>query len=194
MPPAAVESATALYLTRVSELLATSSPTTSAYLGSQQNEVQLRDGKSLLDGVHHQMCLTCGTLMVPGLTCISSRGKPIPKKGRPKTGHLGPPIHAALVQTCRVCHRKTVAPVVPADIKASYHDKKTYPSMSQRAALPSAANHNAASVAEPSSARTSGKQRAKARKDKSGLQALLNKNKASTNSTPPLDLMDFMKA
>ena len=196
MPPPVVEFATALYLSRASDLLANSSPSTSAYLGSQQTEIQHRDGKPVLGGMRHRMCLACGTLMVPGVTCISSRGKPTPTNVKTRsTQGSGPQIHAKLVQNCKVCHKKTVAPDFPAETQTSYHDKKSKPSISETAAIPSVAINNPASGAKPSSAKTSSKQRAKARRDASGLQALLNKSKASTNSTPPpLELMDFMKA
>jgi hypothetical protein len=180
----------AAFLENSSRYLAISSPSTSAHLMTERialsstTDNEHATVKGLRDGV----CNACGTLTVLGWNTTIKHGqklrsnttqKPMRKRQR------------RVIQVCRVCHRDTITTL---DVKVNAVKG------SQPTSGPSTTSKH--SVEAPASTmnkvaeKTSRKQRAKAKKDTSGLQALLNKSKqtSASSSSFKLDLMDFMKA
>jgi hypothetical protein len=175
------------FLENSSRYLAISSPSTSAHLMTERIALSSTDServttKGLRDGV----CNACGTLMVSGWNTTMKYGQ------KPCSNTTQRPIRKRqhrLIQVCRVCHRDTVTTL---DVKANAvkgSQPTLGPSTTSKHPVEAPATMNEVT------GKTSSKQRAKARKETSGLQALLNKSKqASASSSFKLDLMDFVKA
>jgi poly(A) polymerase Pap1 len=179
----------AAFLENSSRYVAISSPSTSAHLMTERIALSstTNNERATAKGLRDSVCNACGTLMVLGWNATMKHGqklrsnttqRPIRKRQR------------RLIQVCRVCHRDTVT-TLNVEVNAVKGGQPTSgPFTTSKHSVEASATMS--KVAE----KTSSKQRAKARKETSGLQALLNKSKqtsASSSSFKP-DLMDFMKA
>jgi ribonuclease MRP protein subunit SNM1 len=173
----------AAFLENSSRYLAISSPSTSAHLMTERIALSTDGERAAAKGLRDNVCNACGTLMILGWNatmghehklCSSTTQKPIRKRQR------------RLIQVCQVCHRETV--IAWNAVKGGQPTLSHSTTSKHPVEAPATMNKGAE--------KTSGKQRAKARKEKSGLQALLNKSKqtSASSSTFKLDLMDFMKA
>jgi hypothetical protein len=173
----------AAFLENSSRYLAISSPSTSAHLMTERIALSMDSERAAAKGLRDNVCNACGTLRVLGWNTTMGRGhtklcsnttqRPMRKRQR------------RLIQVCQVCHRETVTALNA----AKGNQPTSSPSTTFKHPVEAPATMNKAAE------KTSGKQRAKARKEKNGLQALLNKSKqTSASSTFKLDLMDFMKA
>ena len=173
----------AAFLENSSRCLAISSPSTSAHLMTERIALSTDSEHAAAKGLRDNVCNACGTLMVLGWNttighghklCSSTMQRPI-QKGRRRW-----------ILVCQVCHRETVTALNA--VKGGQPTSSPSTTSKHPVEAPATMNKGAE--------KTSGKQRAKARKEKSGLQALLNKSKqtSASSSTFKLDLMDFMKA
>lgn len=178
----------ASYLQNAAHLLAVSSPTASALLGSARNQL-IDDMKTEattkeLEALRRDTCHACGNVMVPGWSCTiqgKSRRKQKGMKQDAKTNDLA----TKIIINCSRCQRQTENPL-PGQPRKHLRRSKSV-AFSEPAATASIASKDAGSGA-PKTANASSKQRQKARKG--GLQAMLEKNKTQS-SNQGLDLMDF---
>jgi len=173
----------AAFLENSSRYLAISSPSTSAHLMTERIALSTDGERAATKDLRDNVCNACGTLVVFGWNAAMGHGhklhgstmqRPIRKRQR------------RLIQVCQVCHRETV--IAWNAVKGGQPTSSPSTTSKHPVEAPATMNKGAE--------KTSGKQRAKARKEKSGLQALLNKSKqtSASSSTFKLDLMDFMKA
>jgi hypothetical protein len=178
------------FLENSSRYLAISSPSTSAHLMTERialSSSTTDNERATVKGLRDGVCNACGTLMVLGWNatvkqgrklCSNTTQRPIRKRQR------------KLIQVCRICHRDTVT-TLDVEVNAVKGSQPTSgPSTTSKHSEEAPATMNKAAE------KTSSKQRAKARKETSGLQALLNKSKqtSASSSSFKLDLMDFLKA
>lgn len=180
----------ARYLQEAARLLAVSSPSASAFLGSARNkliqETELDTTSKDWDVLRRDTCGACGNLLVPGWSCqVSTRQQAQRRSRRGKDGPKVSTLPATeLVYTCTRCRRRTeqILQHQPRRRPASQHV------ISSKSETSSSRPETEGESKGLKTANTSSKQRQKARKG--GLQAMLEKNKAQ-KSTQGLDLMDF---
>ena len=191
MPLSKVEDARAAFLHESSLLLAVSSPSTSAYLTTEHISQVLQTASSVPDYLRYKYCIACGSLNSPGWTTsftrpCRDRKQPKTKKRSAERRKTQPFTRPAVSLTCHVCYSETTH-ALPSLSKVQSTSRKK-----QEAAL---LTHPAASPAAQAEAdRSTGKKRPKARKERMGLHALLNKSKQASTPSTTLDLMDFLKA
>jgi hypothetical protein len=177
----------AAFLESSSRYMAISSPSTSAHLMTERIALRTDSEHAAAKDLRDNVCNACGTLMVLGWNATMGHGQ------KPCSNTTQRPIRKRqrrLIQVCRVCHRQTVTALGVKVNAVKGGQPTSSPSTTSKHPVEAPATLNKAAE------KTSGKQRAKARKEKSGLQALLNKSKqtSASSSTFKLDLMDFMKA
>ena len=174
-------------------------PATSAHLTLQRN-YEAADNSLPLQVEGSSVCSACGTIMIPGRTSRTSivHAKATKTKVRTKKhgkdDRAGTPIKFVRVD-CLTCHRYEKKP-----LQGSSGTNIKKPSMLRTRTVPSVSGFadkepsDMPQSARVSTASASSKQRAKARKH-GGLQAMLEKTKASVNSSQGfgLDLLDLMK-
>ena len=179
------------FLSEASQLLFASSSSTSAYLSSQRVTLErAQQPRSNFKGA----CAGCGTLALPGLT-VSDVKKHSPenaKRGKPRAASHPAPTRSLRRQKCNVCGRITTSHVDKS--KKAARSSTRQDTEIDRTKIPLEAKQAPASQQhqEPKSMSVNSKKRAKARKDREGLQALLNKNKQPSTKAD-LNLMDFMR-
>ena len=165
-------------------------PAISAHLMLQRNS-EAADNSVPLQLEGSRACRACGTILIPGSTSRTSILREKATKTRihlrehGKDGRAGTPVKWLRVD-CLICHRYEKKPLQPPGLKA-----QTAPSVSGFANKKPSDMTQSARVGTASAG---SKQRAKARKH-GGLQAMLEKTKASANSSRGfgLDLLDLMK-
>jgi hypothetical protein len=173
------------YLQSSARMLFLSSASTSQHLSAQCLELaHSRSTPAWKEAVN--ACEACGGFLVPGWTTsikvVTSKAKRNPT-AQQKDGGLR---RKLLSRRCLFCNRVTKETV---DQQWKRKDRQAQsPAVSHP---PVAESPQDEPVAEKSS-KLSSKKRARARKDREGLQALLNKS-AQTKSAPSLNLMDLMK-
>ncbi|ETN41711.1 uncharacterized protein HMPREF1541_03647 [Cyphellophora europaea CBS 101466] len=175
------------FLNHASQQLCLSSPSTSAYL-SMNLDLQFNNQTNQ---TRTRSCKSCGTSNAAGFTSeenisISARAQSKGQRKRSQQDRL-----ATWTSHCLICGRNT---------KHSF-TARAKPASSMKGALPIKASQEPLSPApttvglnpqashEP---KLSSKKRAKARKDREGLQALLNKTKLAAVPSK-LSFMDLMK-
>lgn len=182
--------ARAIYLQNAAHLLAVSSPTASAFIGSARNqlfqdfETDATTTTKESEALHRNTCRACGNVMIPGWSCTiqgKSRSKQRGRKQDAKTNETA----TKIIYSCSRCQRETEQPV-PAQPRRHLKRLKNVTS-TEPTAVAGVPSKDAESKA-PKTANASSKQRQKARKG--GLQAMLAKNKTQS-SNQGLDLMDF---
>ncbi|KAF1956250.1 hypothetical protein CC80DRAFT_413748 [Byssothecium circinans] len=176
------------FLKKAAHALAVSSPTISSVLGSAHrsllsvNDMDIGAQAKSWDALGHEMCGSCGSVILPGWTSsITRQMRRKGKEGQPKD--LKEP-EKPIIYVCLRCDRKTprTLQVRPAKHMVTKTTAKviepwgTKPPIEQDSKV-------------TKSASATSKQRKKARKG--GLQAMLEKSK-SISSSGGLELMDFM--
>lgn len=175
------------HLDHASYLLHASSPSTSAFLQTQYNNVADENEVQIPEERKRKICVSCGTILIPGITSRTSTVKRNPKR-RNSVRKLK---HKTAFIECQKCNTRikyTVKPVTPEKMKAGRKDSLA----SKALANVSSDLHSAGKQL----AENTNKKRARPRKSNS-LQALLARGKAeatsSTNTGFILDLKDLLK-
>jgi hypothetical protein len=187
------------FLAEASQQLFATGSTTSAHLSAERNGLHsgLRDSSK---GTDFSSCRACGTIWVPGLSMELKTTLPV-TQGKRSTPGVSSTRTTITTVSCNACGR--VARHVQLYERKSRSTRRTQQAAS---AIPPIAPDHATTVEEvteqsatgtprstPSESKLSSKQRAKARKDRSGLQALLKGSKESNPSAPKLSFMSLMK-
>lgn len=182
------------FLATASQQLFESSPTTSAHLSAENVNLQR---------VHQRFrglggcCRSCGTLAIPGVTSslVTSRisGEPGPKRRMKQKSFTS---RSTTIQQCLACGRHTKETITKPNKSVRAISTTVVPPLQAPAQPPPAASvpDSPGEGSKPPSTepKVSSKKRAKARKDREGLQALLNKAKPSAGPSK-LNFMDMMK-
>ncbi|KAH7080284.1 hypothetical protein BKA63DRAFT_240060 [Paraphoma chrysanthemicola] len=174
------------FLHEAAHLLAVSSPSASAFIGSARLtfienanvDISVKEREALRRGT----CGACGSLLIPGWSSrISSetQGKDQKKKAAKDTAAA----KTNVVSECLRCHRKTEQNLQPQPRRKLRGQQKASATTLVTRIKPVVEDSKL-----PKTANASSKQRQKARKG--GLQAMLEKNKTQ-NSSQGFDLMDF---
>ncbi len=131
-------------------------------------------------------CTTCGSILVPPWTAetkFATKKMKIGKAGRDRKLFRRSKVRA---QRCSICHRVTKTTIMfdpgarrGRDKSPSVHENHSNDAPSLDATM-------------ERTNKTTSKKRAKARKDREGLQTLLN-NSVQTRAAPSLNLMDLMR-
>lgn len=191
------------YLNDAAHLMALTAPSCSSHLMSRSNLLMFSNDIDQSDSHRRHICGGCGNIMIPGWTASveketlrQQKRKRIDKSRERATAQ---PTASSMVYTCDRCGRKTPHSIS----KAPPVRRNTRGRLQSRPSTAKAPEHSSslldskAPVETPAavSANASSKKRAKNRKQ-SGLQALLAKNKESSQSSSGgfgLDLLDLMK-
>ena len=162
-----------------------SSPSTSRHLLTQSTELAHSQNAHFRTNPE-DACAACGSLLLPGWSTSISLA---PERSKTRRGACSVEKHIhtkRLVRKCSTCDRITKG-------KVAYRPKHSKIKATTAAASQTAVEGIAVTKpASEKSNRTSSKKRAKARKDRQGLQALLDRS-LQNKSSPRLDLMDLMQ-
>ena len=168
--------------------MVSSGPSTSAFLMAEKLNSLADSHMVSTPATRATCCLACGSLFVPGWTASQARESFTTSHRADRRGAqlVRQTLQKNVVHECQSCHRRTVISFQkPAKLK-----KPSYTSFNEPAVAK-------VPLQRPSPAKSTAKQRAKDRKSKQGLQALLSnsrtKQKTTASKSPPLNLMDFMK-
>lgn len=174
------------FLQNAARLLAISSPSTASYLGSESVQLELANEPPKTAFPFHQrqhFCTACGSVFIPGQNCSIVRGDRIPLNNGSKAFR-----RRTVAYICQGCHQSTEFTISsPARLYSQNHQKNVSGSEESAHSTQQTASNQASA-----NAKTSSKQRAKARKEKTGLQSLLKKSEQETRMSPQLSLMDFL--
>ena len=180
----------AAFLDSASRLLFLADPSTSSYFGAERVDVFSVNGQAIPQHISDALCAGCGTLSVRGWTGSFNKPgsgcrKDSSDRATKKLGALS--TERSRSRICSMCHRVT---------KLKHHIS---PDLSGLPRATTIRNLNSSSGKEPeistkTAVKINSKQRAKARKSKEGLKALLGESKHKPDSSSALDLMDFMFA
>jgi RNase P subunit RPR2 len=106
--------ARAHYLCEAVQLLAISSPSASAFLGSARNKLlqdaEIQLSAKALEAHRREVCGACGNLMIPGWSCeLKSKPRTRNSKVRKQKPKAGQNLDTSpcVVYHCLRCHRKT---------------------------------------------------------------------------------------
>jgi hypothetical protein len=170
------------FLEDSARLLAMSSSSTTAHLMSERIQMLIPDGKLLLRKLRQSTCLACGARrnFEESPTVLDAR---LDEWTQSLTGKS-----ASKSTICPRCHRITV--VRTTRISEPLQTSNSAKSATRK--IPDSSSHlshKSASVGKSNS-----KQRAKFRKEKTGLQALLSNHQQKTTSVTSLSLLDLMAA
>ena len=212
--------ASSQHLERTSQLLLTTSPAISAYVGGQKNALSARQHQVGVDS-NYKRCVTCGAILIPGWSCKKHRPRPVASKRITakknhdrvvKSSQTKKQVQTDLAYECDLCHGvsrfeipRRRAPKPAASIMATLNDSsidKTSSSAGQMTTAP--AVQPLAPVSEipgqvTAKPATEGPSKRRAKKSKNGGLAALLAQKKSQNASPAatasagFDLMDFMK-
>jgi len=171
------------FFDQCSQLLKSSSPTVAGAVRHEQVLLRgLARGQTAKELTKHQYCPACGGIEMEERTILVNQSNKVPLED----GNQDPVEHRLLLQKCMRCARtmklfmdeRAVRPP-PTNPEKAHNSYST----SADTPLPDASN---------SGIKVSSKKRAKARKDREGLKALLQKEQTSSKSSNMLSLMDFM--
>lgn len=172
----------ARFLESSSDALFLSSISTSRYLGTQRAQLMLSNG------TRNDSCSACGNLLLPGWTTsfglaptrLRSAAKPRDggEDSRQKSRHL----------RCGACCRVTKE-TVTYSLKTR---KKGVTPTEKAPSVQPVVQSGPELLPEKSTKTMSSKQRAKARRDREGLQSLMNRS-SQNRATPTLNLLDLMR-
>ena len=177
---------------------ASSAPTTSAHLMSQINTEGVGEESLLEKDSSNAICKSCGTISIPGRTSrstIAEKQKPMGgqrSKSKIERKRKVPSPRIKHIRTeCLICYRYDEKRLDQLAHKGSRAPRATVSSTAIEYISPSTILQQPSG---PTTNKNGGKKRAKARKQ-GGLQAMLEKAKASTASSSGfgLDLLDMMK-
>ena len=184
------------YLDEAARLLLVTGPSTSAYLGAQNNELAALPLTRQVGTQTTSRCISCGTLQVPCWTTSKSLRT---KATLRKTGVDVVPSKSChdtvqkkrktIMTTCLICNNIGSTAVV-SNVRAN----SRLPQLSSTTSTtsPHANVQPQKSSMQLSGAKMTSKQRARDRKDRLGLQSLLQRPPRSTTG-PGLDFMDLMR-
>lgn len=205
------------FLDAASHFYSSTAPATSAQLMRERQDFVATKNIKLREAEVRGSCQACGTIYIPGSTSktcivIEPRKSNKPRSQRRKHGGDGDPTpiawgpgeaHKIVIQKCLACHRSTRTPMLlpskPSEGNVSgqsnAHGAPQPDSLPGEVKKLEGAPIEAKAPKQPSSANSSSKKRAKARKA-GGLLAILDKYKStqSQSSSLGLDLMDIMKS
>jgi hypothetical protein len=181
------------------ELLLGSSPSTSAFLATQCGQL-IPDQNSEHAARSHEsgFCQSCGTIQIPGVTVRTSRVVPQGRTLNVRTAVRG---NVSKQRRCRVCrrylpmksaHQKTKLGAFNIQAIPQLATIKTAPAASPAPVMQTSDTSQATASKPLQEGKASSKQRAKARKDRAGLQALLGKS-TTAPLRPGLSFADFLK-
>ncbi len=175
------------FLQDAARSLALDSPSTASYLVSESVRFKLASGpqnEALPPHQRQSFCTACGNIFVPGLNCSIVRGD------RSGVEHKSRNVQRrTIMYQCEACfHHTTFCLPLP---KAPHGgtQKKDH---TRDKTLNLETNHGLSSNTIAMPTKISSKKRAKARKEKEGLQSMLSKSKEHTRTSPQLNLLDFM--
>lgn len=175
------------FLYSSAQALFLSSPSTSQHLLRERVQMDREDNKIIPDKMGH-VCLACGNFLLSGWTTstkLVSRGKKSTaniNKRAPETSRV-----ISKYLKCSTCGRTTKQrSEVRVNKQRARHGQAEPPNLDTKAPAV------VADIKPTTPSKLTSKQRAKARKDREGLQALLGRT-SQTAPTPRLNLMDMMK-
>ncbi|EXJ92369.1 hypothetical protein A1O3_00919 [Capronia epimyces CBS 606.96] len=175
------------FLQRSARIILLSSPSTSRHLSSQSVELQ-HSRSSLTSSAANNVCAACGSLLLPGWT-VSTRSATQTAVAKPQTTAQKKIRRKILSRKCSSCHRVSRQ---TAEIKKDVRSLTRQPQISSRLNEKPVRDELPADAAQEKSTKLSSKKRARARKDREGLQSLLDRS-AQNKSSLGLSLMDFMR-
>lgn len=205
------------FLDAAAHLYLSTAPATSAQLMRERQDFVADNHIKLREAEVRGSCQACGTISTPGSTSQTSilvgpikssesRSERRKREGNVHTTRIakgGGEVHKAVIRKCLACHRSTRIPILLPSKPSERNPGKQSNTQGalQPNSLPGEAEKSEGGPLEdeapqqPSSANSSSKKRARARKP-GGLQAMLDKHKAtqSQSSGFGLDLMDIMKS
>ncbi|KAI1614890.1 hypothetical protein EDD37DRAFT_630495 [Exophiala viscosa] len=173
------------FLQESARMLFLSSPSTSRYLSAQRNEVVL-SGTARKRVRIKGACTACGSLLVPAWTSDTKAVTGKVKRGTDGTSKPDELRNRVVSSRCSTCNRITKDVV---KVQLTSRKSLTKP-FALQAKQEEAVPHEELVAEQPS--KVTSKRRAKARKDREGLQALLSKS-AQNKPSRGLNLMDLMK-
>ena len=185
------------FLHTAAHLYSATAPATSAQLMLQRNVEIADNARPKSNSGSNTSCKACGTVSIPGWTSqisrVENRASKIQSGSKKhKRGRLPASSVKYLRLKCLACHRFQDTPLQKNKTSSSYERTRT--TLQKGSSLDAQPNLDPESSPLESSTRAS-KRRERARKQKSGLQAMLEKSRAP--ATPSfglgLDLMDLMK-
>ncbi|KAK5059889.1 hypothetical protein LTR84_009772 [Exophiala bonariae] len=179
---ASAQALRARFLQNSSDALFLSSTSTSRYLRAQGAQSEhFKDTRKI-------SCSACGSHLLPGWTTTISLARGKPKSAPKLKGREAKPQQKIRYLKCEVCHRVNKDTVTyPLKTKTKTMFSNVVGPTVQQAAQP-----GLEPVPEKPTKTLSSKQRAKARKDREGLQSLLNRS-SQNKTTQGLSLMDLMR-
>lgn len=164
-------------------------PSTASYLVSESVQFQLASGpqnEALPPQQRQSFCTACGSIFIPGLNCSIVRGD------RSGVEHKSRNVQRrTVVYQCQACFHHTTF-CLPLS-KAS-HSSTEEKDCTRSRILNFQSNHEVSSKTNAVPQKPSSKKRARARKEKEGLQSMLKKSREDTKTSPQLSLLDFMMA
>ncbi|EXJ55355.1 hypothetical protein A1O7_08282 [Cladophialophora yegresii CBS 114405] len=164
-----------------------STPATSRQL-MRESQALGHEASSQLPNRGQLVCAACGTILLPQWTMKSKIRAKRTRRGRKGLNHEKVTRQKVRSHCCSLCDNVTKNVIA---IASSPRKDKKQPA----AAAPAQSSLENIMRAEPvleSNTKSTSKKRAKARKDREGLQALLHKS-AQTKTPPSLNLLDLMK-
>ena len=187
------------FLNASAHLYSATAPATAAQLMLQRHIEIASDTKFKGNDASGSSCVACGTILIPGWTSQIERfDKRSPKKAAFKPGSRNPRGGQPSAKSgkyirvkCLACHRYDDTPLQGTNTSFRREmEKTTRQAMSLSDARPLEPDSSPLEKSTKSS-----KRRDRARKNKSGLQALLEKSRApaTRSSGFGLDLLDLMK-
>ena len=189
------------FLTAAASHYALVAPASSAHFISQCNAYIAGNGLPVDHSRLNATCKGCGTILIPGWTSRTSITNKSPMKDRKPQSKICPknktfkPQSKYLRIDCLLCYRFEELPLNQSrcngsDTPKTVNTPAPLTFTEQSTSTSTAVQHTPKATASNATS----KQRAKARKQ-SGLQAMLEKSKASTGSSTGsgLDLLDLMK-
>lgn len=182
-----VDAARKRFLNQSANLLVSSSPSTSAFLSAQTHTL-FTSTPGNFEQVS-ETCIVCGSQLNPELATDVDAKIRIQKSSAANVVGTGNTTRLKL-QPCHTCGR-TIKNRLLVQQTTSAHDQAQHlPAEDSKVRNSTHAGQN---HGQSSEGRLSGKKRAKARKERQGLQALLDKSKKQSATAPSLNLMDFLK-
>ena len=163
------------------------SPSTSSYLGSEYVQMELAIGpqnKAFPDHQRQTFCTACGNVFTPGWNCTIARGDRGVAPDKVKKVQ-----RRTIVYSCQACYHRTPFCLHPSK-RPDKNMREKYLPRSKQLDLDVTGHMSSDSTTLPP--KTSSKRRAKARKERAGLQALLKKSENERRTSPQLSLMDLM--
>ena len=191
------------FMNDAAHLMAVIAPACSSHIMSQQDTIMFATEMAPTEAHRRQVCGGCGIIKIPAWTVAvakeDSNGRrehKMTKRQQQKLKERAARTHAAMVDICKRCDRKTRQSILnPAPQRITRNQAPvSRPLLTNAGVIPSTAVILTPTATLPvPSAEAAKKKRSKSKKQ-GGLQALLAKSKEAQSSKGfGLDLMDLMK-